>query len=137
MNTQDTYLWSLCIWREARNSQAGMLAVAWVLWNRLQAGKWGKTMTDVVTERLQFSSMTALGDPETVVWPNSHQSPGDLAAWQYALSCPALVIGSGQSQDPTSGACFYFAESISKPAWAESMLLTVTIGGQEFYRSVA
>ena len=137
MNLQDRYLWALCIWREARNSQAGMLAVAWVLMNRLHSKRWGLTMTDVATARLQFSSMTALGDPQTIVWANSRQSPGDLVAWQYAQSCPDLVIAAGQSQDPTSGALFYFAESISKPEWAESMLLTATIGNQQFYREVA
>lgn len=134
MTDQDTYLWSLCIWREARNSQVGMLAVAWVMWNRLQTKRWGETMTDVVTDRLQFSSMTALGDPETVLWPNSHCTPGDLAAWQYAQSCPDLVGTAGQSQDPTNGSTFYFANSIAKPSWADTMALMATIGDQQFYR---
>ena len=137
MSQQDSYLWSLCTWREARNSQAGMLAVAWVMWNRLQSGKWGKTMTDVVTARLQFSSMTALGDPMTILWPNSHLSPGDAAAWQYAVLCPDLVATAGQSQDPTNGSTFYFANSIAKPSWADSMTLTATIGDQEFYREAS
>lgn len=134
MTEQDKYLWSLCIFREARNSQPGMLAVAWVMFNRLQTGKWGKTMTDVVTAHLQFSSITALGDPQTVVWPNSRLAPGDASAWQYAVLLPDLVGTAGQSQDPTSGACYYFADSISKPVWAASMLLTATIGNQEFFR---
>lgn len=134
MNAQDKYLWSLCVWREARNSQAGMLAVAWVMWNRLQGGKWGTTMTDVVTARLQFSSMTALGDPETILWPNSKCTPGDLAAWEYALTCPDLVGTAGQSQDPTNGAQYYFANSIEKPSWAANMTLIATIGNQQFYR---
>jgi spore germination cell wall hydrolase CwlJ-like protein len=43
-------------------------------------------------------------------------------------------MDSGASQDPTNGSTFYFAESIAKPSWANGMLLTATIGGQEFYK---
>ena len=134
MTNQDKFMYALCIWREAKNSTPGMLAVAWVMMNRLASRRWGLTMTDVVTARLQFSSMTALGDPMTVSWPNSSTNPADLAAWQYAQGCPDLVIGASASLDPTAGALYYFAENITKPDWADGMLLTTTIGGQEFYK---
>jgi len=136
MTAQDGFVGALCVWREARNSPEGMQAVAWVLVNRLATGRWGTTMLDVATARLQFSSMTDLGDFETILWPNSHCSPGDLAAWATALDCMAIATV-GAVPDPTSGATFYFAESIAKPSWADSMMLTATIGGQEFYREAA
>lgn len=135
MNTQDLYIWALCVWREAMGEgYAGMLAVAWVMENRLNAEKWGATMHDVVSDRLQFSSMTALGDPMTVKWPNSQCPPADLAAWDVAQKAVSDVIRAGASQDPTNGAEFYFNPGVVKPKWAKAFQLVATIGKHEFFR---
>src|SRR6185437_2021850 len=128
------FMWALCIWREARGTgREGMLAVGWVMMNRLATKRWGLTMLDVVTARLQFSSMTAPGDSQTIIWPNTHCSPADLAAWRVAQDVVDLVIGAPSANDPTKGATFYFADTIDKPEWADSMRLVATIGNQEFF----
>ena len=113
---------------------AGMLAVAWVMLNRLNLKAWGPTMTDVVTTKLQFSSMTALGDPETIVYPNSHISPPDGIAWQQAQHAVSTVFSSDAQADPTHGATNYYSKTIAPPYWTASMTETLTVGNTVFYR---
>ena len=135
MNTQELFIWALCVWREAMGEGfAGMLGVAWVMENRLNSGRWGKTMHDVIEDPLQFSSMTAKGDPMTVKWPNSRCEAADLAAWQEAQRAVSAVISAGPSQDPTNGAEYYFNPEVVKPDWAAKLQLVATIGHHEFLR---
>lgn len=140
MSVNDMYVWALCVWREARgDGHAAMLAVAWVMMNRLRDSKhrWGSTMHDVVEDRLQFSSMTALGDPETVLWPSRERAPADLEAFADAeIICMGLA-GSSPGADPTGGAKWYFSKNIEKPHWANAMILSTTVGSQEFYTEAA
>lgn len=136
MNTDDLYVWALCVWREAMGEkQVGMLGVAWVMWNRLQNKFRGaETMHDVVEDKEQFSSMTHLGDPMTVEWPTGKQPPANLAAWVQAQREITAVFNAGQSQDPTNGAMYYFNPRVVKPEWAAGLKLVATIGNHEFYR---
>ena len=135
MSEQDKFLWALCVWREARSlGSAGMLAVAWVMLNRLNSKAWGASMSNVVTARLQFSSMTALGDPETVVWPNNHISPPDAAAWHQAQEACSTVFCSEPQADPTKGATNYYSKTIAPPSWTATMIETLTVGNTIFYR---
>lgn len=76
----------------------------------------------------QFSSMTAVGDPELVRWPE----PNDHA-WEEAQSL-AQLAGLGNLADLTGGAISYYAVSLKQPpAWIHNMTFTVEIAGQRFY----
>ena len=135
MSEQDKFLWALCVWRELRSlGPAGMLAGAWVMKNRLNSKAWGPTMTDVVTAPEQFDAMVIRGDPETVVWPNSHSSPPDAVAWQQAQEAVSTVFSSDAQGDPTKGATNYYSKTIAPPYWTASMTETLTIGNTVFYR---
>jgi len=131
MTIQDEVIGALTCWREARGSGVqGMQAVFNVLQNR--AAKRG---TDVYTEavrKLQFSSMTAPGDPNLVLYPADLDSQ-----WAEALSI-ASQAASGQLEDITQGATSYYAPAGmpggKAPYWAASMQQTVTVGGQIFFR---
>ena len=106
MNIQDIVVGSLCSWREARGGgQTGMQSIFNVLQNRAT-----KRNTDVYTEATrfeQFSSMTAPGDPELGVWPNTaHQV--DYQAWEIALNL-AQTAANGGLTDLTKGATLYYA----------------------------
>src|ERR1700728_553387 len=69
---------SLCSWRENRGGQrTGMQSILNVLQNR--AKRDNTTMYAESVKRLQFSSMTAPGDPELALWP----ADGDP---QYAVA---------------------------------------------------
>lgn len=116
----------LTIWREARGEgQMGMLAVACVIRNRVIKRR--LTASQVCAQPWQFSSMTAKGDPELLVWPADNDASFLAAYEQWMASLSAA--------DPTHGADFYFADGIPMPSWAKAYTFTATIGRQHFYRS--
>ncbi len=83
----------------------------------------------VVTERMQFSSLTAPGDPQLGLW-----AAEDDPQWIEAQDLAAQAVA-GALPDITGGATCYFAESMNPyPAWAERMEYTGSIAGQRFYR---
>ena len=126
---------ALCAWREARGEgQEGVRAVFWVLFNR--SVKWGKTLTQVVIQPKQFSSMTVKGDSQTVVWPLDND-----ATFQKSLEMMQAIVNKQDENDPTHGALYYanlasnvdqwFLQNIvGSPKWHPH---TATIGKHDFY----
>lgn len=131
MTIQDQVIGALTIWRENRGGGTqGMQSVLNVLMNRAK-----NRATSVYTEalrRLQFSSMTAAGDPNLVIYP----ADGD-PEWREALSLTAQAAAETLS-DITQGATNYYAPRGMKngqpPSWALAMTQTVTIAGQIFFK---
>jgi hypothetical protein len=117
----------LCAWREARgDGPDAMRAILHVIDNR--AKDRGKSWDVIVFQRLQFTSMTYGPDPELTLVPVT----GD-AQFDYLCSIiDAVYIGT--DLDNTLGATNYFANYIPIPTWAKSMIKTVTIGKQSFYK---
>lgn len=126
--TQDDFnksLLALVMWREARGDGAmGMQAVGCVVRNRVSLGNW----SGVITAKWQFSSMSAPGDPQLILYP----APSD-PTWRLAMQI-AEGVYSGETEDNTGGATHYFATTISVPSWTASMTLTAQIGRQRFYK---
>jgi hypothetical protein len=106
MTLQDQAILALTIWRENRGGGIpGMQSVANVIYNRV-----AKRGTDVTTEclrKLQFSSMTAQGDPELSLGPNAL----DAAGWSTWLSALDLAgeAAANNLPDITGGATVYYA----------------------------
>jgi len=129
LTIQDQVIGALCCWRENRGGGVpGMQSVFNVLMNRA-----AQRHTDVYTEavrRLQFSSMTAAGDPNLILYP------ADLdPQWAEALML-AQQADSGLLDDITGGATSYYALSMTTPPyWATGMTETVTIAGQKFFKT--
>jgi hypothetical protein len=102
MTIQDQVVGAICVWRENREGGvSGMQSVFNVLMNRA-----AKRTTDVYTEavrKLQFSSMTAPGDPELVLYPTNMDSQ-----WAEALTL-AYQASTGNLEDLTGGATLYYA----------------------------
>ena len=140
-STPDQFVWQLTVWREAMNQGLdGMEAVAWVMINRLKSGKHGGSLMEVCTERLQFSSMTALGDPMTVKWP-THMNVAEANAWRLAeIACSGVEDGS--VPDPTHGATYYANLATAKSGWFFENIVrdtvnhpqTAQINNHTFYR---
>ena len=129
MTIQDQVVGALTAWRENRGGGvAGMTSVINVLVNRAT-----HRGTDVYTEavrRLQFSSMTAAGDPNLILFPADNDPQ-----WQEALTL-ASQASRGSLDDITGGATSYYALSMTTPPyWAASMTKTVEIEGQVFFKS--
>ncbi|HEX3941374.1 MAG TPA: cell wall hydrolase [Acidobacteriaceae bacterium] len=118
---------ALCAWREARGEGAdGIRGVLHVIANR--ATLEGKSWAEIIYAKWQFSSMTAVGDPQLDLVPKQP----DLI-FEQCHELAELIFDNGEA-DITLGATHYFADSIPPPAWAATMKQTVKIGHHTFYR---
>jgi hypothetical protein len=102
MTIQDQVILALTMWRENRGGGiAGMQSVANVVMNRAVQRK---TSAFVECLRpLQFSSLTAKGDPELTLWPQETDE-----YWVSALLLAAKAA-EGTLEDITGGADLYYA----------------------------
>lgn len=105
---------ALALWREARGSSIeAKVAVAHSIMNRVEKPSWwGKTLSEVLGKRWQYSSLAAPNDPQLLLWPR----PED-GSFQECLSVARAVIGKTED-NPFPGADSYFDSSISAPKWA-------------------
>lgn len=102
MTIQDEVIGAECAWRENRGGgEAGIQSVLNVLCNR--AMKHGTSVYTEATKRLQFSSMTAPGNPELALYA-AETDP----LWAMALGI-AAEMASGSLPDITDGAIDYYA----------------------------
>lgn len=127
---------ALCAWREARGEgQEGIHAVLWVLFNRSKA--WGKSLSQVVTQRNQFTSMVVRGDANTVVWPDDND-----AVWQQTLQMAQDIQSGKDDHDLTDGALYYENPAVATSAWFQQNIVgspqwhpqTAVIGHHIFYK---
>jgi N-acetylmuramoyl-L-alanine amidase len=114
----------------------GQRAVAHVLMNRLESGRWGKTLAAVCDAWEQFSGWNP-GNPNrkrSLELPDD--DPGLVAA---AASLSAATAERAQGTDPTHGALFYHADTMAVfPPWAAPPAVqTAHIGHHIFYKGVA
>lgn len=102
MTIQDQVVSALTAWRENRQSgQSGLQSILNVLQNRATRDK--TSIYEEATAKLQFSSLTAKGDPELTLWPTDSDPQ-----WQMALSLAAQAAA-GTLADLTNGSTLYYA----------------------------
>ncbi len=121
------------VYGEARGElPLGRLAVAWVIRNRWESGKWfGRgTVTDVCLRSFQFSAWNE-NDPNRAKL--EALSP-DHPVYQLCLYA-ALGAMRGLEEDPTGGATHYFATRTTRPAWAKGKHGRI-IGGHSFFTDI-
>lgn len=112
---------ALCAWREMRGEfYEGMLAVLFVLRNRMRAGWFGSSLHRNVTEKNQFSSMTVKGDPDTVEYPTGQE----LLAGDFAeILLDFDNVFAGNLSDTTHGAMYYAVEDESTSEWYRNNII--------------
>lgn len=116
---------------EARNQgRKGMVAIMHVALNRLDSGKWGDTLEDVVFAPKQFSAFNA-GDVNLRLIARMALTDGDKD-WQRCKDVARRVLA-GEIKDPTAGSLFYHEQSIS-PAWSRKMKRVARIGKHVFWK---
>ncbi|MGR3433618.1 MAG: cell wall hydrolase [Shimia sp.] len=115
---------------EARGETVkGQFAVAEVILNRRDAGKYPDTICDVINQgtgrkyACQFT-YTCDGLPETIGEPRAFERVGKVARLAMAASTRPL----------TKGAMYYHTQSVN-PRWARVFRHTATIGYHRFYRN--
>lgn len=128
MTHQDIAIGALTAWRENRGGGTpGMQSVLNVLCNR--ATHRGTSVYAEAVRKWQFSSMTAPGDPNLILFPADADPQ-----WSMALILAGQMADHGL-QDITGGATSYYADSMADPpSWAASMTSTVEIAGQRFFK---
>ena len=105
------------IYGEARGeSVETMLAVGWVIRNRLQAKRYGSTYKDVVLQPKQFSCWNK-GDPNYRVIKGVIK--GTL--WEVCIGVAIVVMQSMEKHNPVVGVRHYYDKSLdgNPPYWAE------------------
>lgn len=94
---------ALLSWREERsNGVNGCLGVLFVVRSRAKAGWHGGSWTGVITAANQFSSMTVLGDSQTVRYPDP-RDPSFLQVLQLVDG----VYDDSRPDNLTQGALYY------------------------------
>lgn len=107
------------VYHEANaESEAGKIAVANVVVNRMNDGRYPKTACGVVYQGCQFSWVCT---KKRII--NTYRLPLDIARKVYYRNI----------KDNTSGALFFHNKSV-KPSWSFRLKKTVQIGGHTFYR---
>jgi Cell Wall Hydrolase len=134
----EQWLACLCIWREARGQSLAVKTAIWhVIQNRTTDAqrRWPRTISGVIQQHMQFSSMTAAGDPNLVAWP-VEPIPGQTGSddWTAFLDCQTAVE-SPLAADPTNGANMYESEPPDNPPyWVKDATLTLDLVNTRFYR---
>lgn len=121
---------ALVAWREAtEDGREAMRAVAHVVANRVKA--WEQSWINVIIKPEQFSSITILGDPQTVRFPSELEL---VNLWALIDS-----IYNGTDPDNTNGALYYANEALVTSGWYKEHIIEspdhpvlATIGRQVF-----
>lgn len=121
---------TLC--QEARGEPLdGQRAVAWVMKNRLNSGRWGKTLASVCLWRGQFSGWYVPTDP------NFAYACGLQDTDKALVNMRALMNDVMNSKDdPTKGATHYVNLSIVTPPWIKGATFCGKFGHHSFYKGV-
>jgi N-acetylmuramoyl-L-alanine amidase len=99
----------------------GKIAVAQVTWNRVQHGRWGKTVCQVVYAKKQFS------------WTHQNKPKPKGELWQASRKAAQDFVN-GIRHYALKGSKYYHATWIKAPAWTDPMTELATIGQHTFYR---
>ncbi|MDA8486836.1 cell wall hydrolase [Pseudomonas resinovorans] len=94
------------LYGEARGQNyASKVAVAWIIRNRLNTGRWGKTYRSVVTARLQFTCWSQSIDPHG--YKAIHNPQG--VAWSDCQNAALEVMNAAASANVLPNALYYYS----------------------------
>jgi spore germination cell wall hydrolase CwlJ-like protein len=120
------------LWQEVRGEPAeGQVAVAHVIKNRLESGRWGRNLATVCLWRGQFSGWFSPADPNfagVCLLPDN--DPELMKMWQVMHE----VMQSWT--DPTNGATHYCNLGIVHPGWIKDATHCGKFGNHTFFKDV-
>lgn len=153
---------AISAYAEARGEgDLGMVAVMWVILNRVATSKTPTTPCAVILARGAFEAMMAdayavqrrqlknglvprhalpLGDPATIP-ADERANIIELRAYKRALLLAYNILDGRLHVDPTNAATHYWSPTgqaaLKRPApsWVKSFVKTAEIGGHEFFRA--
>lgn len=119
----DIRVMALNMYHEARGEgELGMLAVGWVVLNRMADKAYPSTVSEVVFQGCQFSW----------VCDGRSDRPREASAWRRALTLAAALLDRGGA-DPTRGAMWYHADWVRDPGFGPRVSRVAQIGRHIFY----
>jgi spore germination cell wall hydrolase CwlJ-like protein len=123
---EDIRVMALNMYHEARGEgRLGMLAVGWVVLNRMADAAYPATVRGVVYQGCQFSW----------VCDGRSDRPRDAKAWRRALQTATDLL-ERPGQDPTRGAMWYHASWVRNPGFGPRVARIGRIGRHVFYTRV-
>ena len=136
MTDDDLFTMAKTIWGESRGEpRLGKIAVAWVIRNRFESGKWfaGPTISETCTKPWQFS---AWNDND----PNRARLEVVTLGDPVFIECVYVAAGvmCGALPDPTHGSTHYYApgSTPSMPKWAVGKDPCYTSGRHKFFKGI-
>lgn len=133
-NCSDATFLALALWREARGEpEECRRAIVSCILNRVaRPGWWGKSVSEVLFKKWQFSSLTDPRDPQLTTWPaHSDQS------WKECLDIAWDMLVWGNVVNTVPGADSYYDVSLDMagkpPFWIKEARFVKQIGRVKFY----
>ena len=125
-NRDDVRVMALNMYHEARGEgRLGMIAVGWVVLNRMADKAYPDSVAGVVYQGCQFSW----------VCDGRSDRPRDARAWGRALQLATELLDR-PSVDPTRGAMWYHATWVRNPRFGPRVARIAHIGRHVFYARV-
>lgn len=109
-------------------------AVCHVMVNRLQGGRYGKSLHRVVTAKWQFSSLNANDPNRKVILASGYTKTRSYRRVNSICRTTVQMRLRGVFRDITGGADHYHSGSSRGIKWADQRYLTTRIGSFSFYR---
>lgn len=120
------------LWQEARGEpHEGQRAVAHVIKNRMNSGRWGPNLATVCLWRGQFSGWYVPRDPNFSAACTLDDNNASLLILRNLM-----LIVLDEKTDPTMGATHYVNLSIVKPTWIQGATFCGKFGAHSFYKDV-
>ena len=117
---------SLNIYHESRGeSRNGQIAVSYVVLNRMESGRFPRSICSVVWQNGQFSWTTR---------PVGSLIPRETAAWERSQQLALDIMAGTEVADPTGGATHFYNLRLVRPSWASRGRSTWTLGAHAFVR---
>jgi hypothetical protein len=138
--TNDDYVKGILatpMWREDRgDALQGMTACGLVVRNRVKAGWHGGDWIAVMSAHNQYSSMSVVGDTQTVVWGDTSDPLFQRVLWKVD------DIYSGKELDITEGALYYAnLNTMNSPWFKENIVgnpeahpIVASVGKHKFFK---
>lgn len=115
-------------WEAKSEGRKGMIAVGWVVLNRLDDGDYPDKVCAVIQQG---------GENPPCEWSwwcdGRADRPKETDAWEMARKVARRLL-SDPPPDPTHGALWYHRDSLKRPSWLKRRKKTAHIGGHVFYR---
>jgi Cell Wall Hydrolase len=120
------------LYGEARGEgAAGMEAVACVVMNRVDTGRWGRAISQVCLANKQFSCWNADGNNRRALLRANAGDAAFASALEIATRAQARALA-----DSTFGATHYHATGIALPNWALGQTPCLRLGKHVFYAHI-